>query len=348
MSERPSLAVSLGDPAGIGPEIVVEAARRNAVRRACRLTVFGDESVLAAAGHGAGGRKVASAIEAIVPVTKLSSRTARPAPGKRAGDAAFRYLDAAARAALAGEHDALVTAPLNKYWLDRAGHHYDGHTGYLSELAGKPATMMLAGRRLRVVLVTTHLALADVPTALTTSAIRDRARTAARFLTERMGIRQPRLAVAALNPHGGEGGLFGDEETRIIRPAVRALARGGVDVAGPLPADTLFAAAAAGDYDAVVCMYHDQALIPLKLLEFGRSVNISMGLPFIRTSPDHGTAYELAGTGKASADSMVEAILAAAEMARHAPSSRVSRAKVRGGRTTPARSARRGPRRRES
>ncbi|TFH24973.1 MAG: 4-hydroxythreonine-4-phosphate dehydrogenase PdxA [Myxococcales bacterium] len=319
MNARPSLAVSLGDPAGIGPEIVVRAARRAAVRRACRLTVFGDESVLAIVGFDGRRRgSVPTAIEAVEPVTTLRCRGSLPAPGKRAGEAAFRYLDAAARATLAGRFDALVTAPLSKYWLDRAGHHYDGHTGYLSELAGSEATMMLAGRRLRVVLVTTHVALAEVPGRLTAALVRDRARTAAVFLRERLGVVRPRLAVAALNPHAGEGGLFGDEERRVIRPAVRSLARAGFDVSGPLPADTLFAAAAGGDYDAVVCMYHDQALIPLKLLEFGRSVNISMGLPFVRTSPDHGTAFDLAGTGNASADSMTAAILAAAEMARHA------------------------------
>jgi 4-hydroxythreonine-4-phosphate dehydrogenase len=257
-------------------------------------------------------------------VTRLGCKRSLPSPGKRAGEAAFRYLDAAARATLAGGFDALVTAPLNKYWLDRAGHHYDGHTGYLSELAGREATMMLAGRRLRVVLVTTHVALSEVPGRLTAALVRDRARTAAEFLREHLGVARPRLAVAALNPHAGEGGLFGDEERRVIRPAVRSLARSGIDVSGPLAADTLFAAAAAGDYDAVVCMYHDQALIPLKLLEFGKSVNISMGLPFIRTSPDHGTAYDLAGTGNASADSMTEAILAAAKMARHVQARRKS------------------------
>ncbi len=327
MSTPPSLAVSLGDPAGIGPEIVCAAAARDDVRSACRLTVFGDRGVLSAVGYDADSLEsgaTPSAIERVVEITTMPVSSGLPKPGKEAGEGAYRYLDAAARATMAGEYDALVTAPLNKYWLDQAGYHYDGHTGYLSELAGTPATMMLAGRKLRVVLVTTHVAIADVPGLLTTALIEQRARTAARFLEQTAGITAPRLAVAALNPHAGEGGLFGDEEQRVITPAVQSLAGSGIDVAGPLPADTLFAAAAGGDYDAVVCMYHDQALIPLKLLEFGRSVNISMGLPFLRTSPDHGTAYDLAGTGTASADSMAEAILAAATMARRVKTRRKS------------------------
>jgi 4-hydroxythreonine-4-phosphate dehydrogenase len=314
---KPILAISMGDPAGIGPEIVAAAGADARVRRACRLVVYGDPSVLARA------RKVrrisAGAPCAIVRVEAVTARRSsdRPRPGKRSGEAAFRFLDAAARAVARGEHDGLVTAPINKYWMSRAGHAYDGHTGYLSELTGRQATMMLAGKRLRVVLATTHLALAHVPRALTSARIRDAGRATDAHLRAFHAIARPRIAVAALNPHGGEDGLFGDEERRIIRPAVRALRRARVRAMGPFPADTLFAAAVSGDYDAVLCMYHDQALIPLKLLEFGSAVNVSMGLPFIRTSPDHGTAYDLAGTGRARAESMIAAILAAAAMARN-------------------------------
>jgi 4-hydroxythreonine-4-phosphate dehydrogenase len=308
----------MGDPAGIGPEIVASAAARPAIRRACRLVVYGDERVYDAArrAHSPGGDG-ATAVASVEAATRLRFRGRRPRPGVAAGEAAFRYLEAAAGAALEGRCDALVTAPINKYWMQRAGHRYDGHTGYLSELAGAPATMMLAGRRLRVVLVTTHIAHAAVASALDTAGIRHAARAADAHLRRFHGLRRPRLAVAALNPHAGEGGLFGDEEKRVIAPAVRSLARSGLRVTGPLAADTVFAAAADGDYDAVVCMYHDQALIPLKLLEFGRAVNVSMRLPFIRTSPDHGTAYEIAGTGKARADSMAESILVAAAMVKH-------------------------------
>jgi 4-hydroxythreonine-4-phosphate dehydrogenase len=256
-----------------------------------------------------------TAITDVVQVGKTFRGERLPRPGRGAGEAAFCYLDAAAKAVRDGAYAALATAPINKLWMNRAGHDYDGHTGYLSELTGEKATMMLAGRKLRVVLVTTHLAIARVPKALTKAGIVHAARATVAHLRRYHGIPKPRLAVAALNPHAGEGGLFGDEEARVIAPAVRALAAAKLAVFGPFPSDTLFAAAAAGDYDAVLCMYHDQALIPLKLLEFGRAVNVSMGLPFIRTSPDHGTAYELAGTGRARADSMVEAILLAAEMA---------------------------------
>ncbi len=307
----------MGDPAGIGPEIVVRAAGMSAVRRACRMVVYGDEELLAhsraACGISVGAP---SAIEEIVAVTRFGARRGLPRPGLRSGEAAFRYLEAAAGAVAAGELDALVTAPLNKLWMNRAGHAYDGHTGYLSELSGKSATMMLAGRRLRVVLATTHIALADVPKALTIDGICHAGRTVARHLAAFHDIARPRIAVAALNPHAGEEGLFGDEEGRIIAPAVRRLRRSDLDVHGPLPADTLFAAAVAGHYDAVLCMYHDQALIPLKLVDFGSAVNVSMGLPFLRTSPDHGTAFEIAGQGEARADSMVASLLTAARMVR--------------------------------
>ena len=314
---KPTIAVSLGDPAGIGPEIVAEAATRPAVRRACRLVVFGDEGVLAAGRRARRLQPAApSAIAEVVPVTALRlSSAALPKPGRRCGEAAFRYLEAAARATAEGRCDALATAPLNKFWMHEAGHHYDGHTEYLAEVAGCPATMMLAGPRLRVVLVTTHVALARVPKLLDAARIVAAGRTTHEHLRRFHGIAKPRLAVAALNPHAGEGGLFGDEEARVIAPAVSALRRAGVDARGPFPADTLFAAAVAGDYDAVLCMYHDQALIPLKLVDFREAVNVSMGLPFLRTSPDHGTAYDLAGTGKASADSMEASILLAASMA---------------------------------
>lgn len=310
------LAVSLGDPAGIGPEIVLRAAAERSVRARSRLTVFGDAGILKIAAAAVGIDPRRTAIEEVVAAGKAFRGAHLPKPGRAAGEAAFRYLDAAAKAVLDGGYAALVTAPINKLWMNRAGHDYDGHTGYLSELTGEHATMMLAGRKLRVVLVTTHIAIARVSKSLTKQGIVHAARATIAHLRRYHAIARPRLAVAALNPHAGEGGLFGDEEPRVIAPAVRALVAQKLRVFGPFPADTLFAAAAAGDYDAVLCMYHDQALIPLKLLEFGRAVNVSMGLPFIRTSPDHGTAYELAGTGRARPDSMIEAILLGAEMAR--------------------------------
>lgn len=306
----------MGDPAGIGPEVVAMAAATARVRRACRLTLFGDQAVFARAQQVC-RVDAENCVAEIKSIGRLRYRGKFPRPGRTAGDAGFRYLDAAARAVASGDFDGLATAPINKLWLNRAGHAFDGHTGYLSQLSGATATMMLAGKRLRVVLVTTHIAHAEVASALTTARIRNAAITAADHLARFHDLPRPRLAVAALNPHGGESGLFGDEERRVIAPAVASLRRTGLRVEGPFPADTLFAAAAAGDYDAVVCMYHDQALIPLKLLDFGRAVNVTMGLPFIRTSPDHGTAYSMAGTGRAQAGSMVDAIVLASTMARY-------------------------------
>lgn len=302
----------MGDPAGIGPEVVVAAAARLA--RKCDIVVFGDAALIERAAAVIGVDLARSAIAEVREIGKRFAGARWPKPSRAAGAAAFRYLDNAAKAVLRGEFPALVTAPINKLWMNRAGYDYDGHTGYLSELTGEKATMMLAGRKLRVVLVTTHLAIARVPRSLDQQSILRSGVATREHLARYHGIRSARLAVAALNPHAGEGGLFGDEEARIIAPAVRALKRRGVEATGPLPADTLFAAVAEGDYDAVLCMYHDQALIPLKLLEFGRSVNVSMGLPIIRTSPDHGTAYDLAGTGRARADSMEEALRLAAGM----------------------------------
>lgn len=315
---KPQVAVSLGDPAGIGPEIVVEAASRRAVRSAASLVVFADAGVLRAARRV---RRIAARAPTAIARVEEVTTLRLPArgwlrPSARTGDAAFRYLEAAARATASGICDALATAPLSKYWLHRAGHRYDGHTEYLSELAARPATMMLAGPRLRVVLVTVHVALARVPALLTSDRIVAAGRATHEHLRRFHGVAAPRLAVAALNPHGGEGGLFGDEEARVIAPAVARLRRARIDARGPFPADTLFAAAVAGAYDAVLCMYHDQALIPLKLVDFRDAVNVSMGLPFLRTSPDHGTAYDLAGSGRASADSMEAAIVLAASMAR--------------------------------
>ncbi len=312
---KPLVAVSMGDPAGVGPEVLVRAAADPRVIRAMRLQVYGDRSLIECA-RRAVGAGAPTAIEEIVHLGGKGFTAGRPRPGKRAGNAAFAYLEAAAAQVLKGDAAALVTAPVNKAWVARSGRSFSGHTGYLSEISGHQAVMMLAGRKLRVIPVTEHIALASVSEALTTEAIVRAAKITAKHLRRFHGVDRARLAVAALNPHAGEDGLFGDEEAAKIAPAVAALRRAGINVEGPLPADTLFAAAKDGQYDGVICMYHDQALIPLKLVEFGKSVNISMGLPIIRTSPDHGTAYGLAGTGKADEGSMREALLVAARMVR--------------------------------
>jgi 4-hydroxythreonine-4-phosphate dehydrogenase len=218
---------------------------------------------------------------------------------------------------MAGVVDAIATAPLNKKVLQLAGYRYPGHTELLAKLSGtRECRMMLLGDRLKVVLVTVHLPLMRVSRELTTKKIRVTIELADRALRDRFGLARPRLAVAALNPHAGEEEIFGHEEKQIILPAVREARRRGIAVTGPFPADSLFYQAAQGDYDAVVCMYHDQGLIPLKLLHFIGGVALTLGLPFVRTSVDHGTAYDIAGKGKADAASMREAILLAARLAR--------------------------------
>jgi 4-hydroxythreonine-4-phosphate dehydrogenase len=210
----------------------------------------------------------------------------------------------------------MVTAPISKETLHRSGFRHPGHTELLEEMAGEGrAVMMLVGGQLRVALATIHCALREVPDRLSVEGIREVLRVVDRDLVRRFGVPQPRIAVCGLNPHAGEGGRFGDEEERIIGPAVEAARRDQVDARGPLPADSLFGQAVRGDFDAVIGMYHDQALGPLKLHAFGRAVNVTLGLPLVRTSVDHGTAFEIAGKGVADIGSMVEAIRLAQELA---------------------------------
>jgi 4-hydroxythreonine-4-phosphate dehydrogenase len=238
-------------------------------------------------------------------------------PSRAGGHAAFRYISVAAKLALMGLADAIATAPISKSILIDAGYNYPGHTELLAELSRtRECRMMLVGRKLRVVPVTGHIAFNKVPRALSIDSIQTTIELVHQSLADFFGIERPRIAVAALNPHGGEEGIFGDEEIRVIGPAVKAAAMKGVAVSGPFPADSLFHHAARGDYDAVVCMYHDQGLIPLKLHHFFGGVALTLGPPFVRTSVDHGTAYDIAGKGKADASSMKEAILLAARLAR--------------------------------
>jgi 4-hydroxythreonine-4-phosphate dehydrogenase len=327
---KPIIAITMGDPCGVGPEIIAAALGRHNLHRTCRPLVLGDPAAMARgiavsglplrlklAGDVPPADDVPSDVILLLPLSELSPDDMEYGrPTAAAGDAAFRFITTAARLCLDGTVAAMATAPINKEALNRAGHHYPGHTELLAELTGtKEFVMMLAGDRLRVTLVTIHEALAEVPRLVTRekvlSTIRITHGDVARYFRP-----HPRIAVLALNPHCGEGGLFGVEETCIIAPAVAAARAEGIDAAGPLSADTLFHFAAQGAYDAVVCMYHDQGLIPLKLLHFDDGVNVTLGLPIIRTSVDHGTAYDLAGTGRANEASMVAAIRMAAEMAR--------------------------------
>ena len=325
---KPIVAVTMGDPAGVGPEVVLKALAHPAVGRSCRALVFGDWEVLRRT-----EKKIRSGVKltlweqrrfwprtggvAVHSLSSLSPAECKPGrPSRACGEAVYRYVTEAAKLALAGSVDAIATAPLNKKVLQMAGHRYPGHTELLAELAGVPeCRMMLLGSRLKVVLVTVHLPLMRVARELTRRKIRATLELTDQALRRYFGIRSPRLAVAALNPHAGEEEIFGDEERKIILPAVEDARRRGIRALGPLPADSLFYQAARGDYDAVICMYHDQGLIPLKLLHFIGWVALTLGLPFVRTSVDHGTAYDIAGRNKADETSMKEAILLAARLA---------------------------------
>jgi 4-hydroxythreonine-4-phosphate dehydrogenase len=320
------LAVSMGDPSGVGAELVASAL---ASRPALRLApfVFGDPGAFAAAARRAGLRLPVvepgaplPAGGALVAVTRLPARDRSPGrPSARGGAAQLAYLEAAFAAVAAGRCDALCTAPVSKAQVQRALPGFVGHTEWLEDRCRRGrAVMLLAARRLRVALATNHLALARVPRALTAARVLETLRVADRGLRLDFGLRAPRLAVCALNPHAGEQGAFGSEEARVLAPALARARRRGIRASGPWPADSVFARAAAGEFDAVVALYHDQGLIPAKLLDAvtgDPAVNVTLGLPVVRTSPDHGVAYDLAGTGRASAASTREALRLAAEIA---------------------------------
>jgi len=324
------IALSLGEPAGIGPEIIVKAW--SALRAdGPAFMVVGDAQSLAAASNAGASiiRSVSSPGEAAgvfaeaLPVLNLplSSAVVAGKPAAAAAPAVIRWIETAAGLALSGEAGALVTAPIAKATLYAAGFHFPGHTEFLGELASAPPgaggrgpIMMLAAVDLRVSLVTIHEPLAKVAGILTVERIVNAGLVTAQALTNDFGVDRPRLAVAALNPHAGEGGALGDEEKSIIAPAVLVLREAGVDASGPHPADSLFHAEARRRYDAVLCMYHDQALIPVKMLDFWGGVNVTLGLPIVRTSPDHGVGLDIAGRGQARPDSLIAAIRMAARI----------------------------------
>jgi len=322
---RVRVAVSLGDPSGIGPEVA--AASLAALRgRICTLA-YGDASVerlLRRAGLELPVVDPGDPLPrggALVRVTRLAAADRRPgAPSPAGGAASLAYLEAAFGAVIAGAAQALCTAPLSKAQVALSLPGFVGHTEWLEARGGgSRSVMMLAGRRLRVALVTNHVSLREAVRRLTPARIVAVAQVAAAGLRRDFGIALPRLAVAGVNPHAGEGGAFGDEEARIVAPAVARLRNEGIDARGPFPPDSVFFRAAAGEFDGVVALYHDQGLIPVKLLDavMGDSaVNVTLGLPFVRTSPDHGVAWDLAGTGRASDRSMRAALRMAAAIAR--------------------------------
>jgi 4-hydroxythreonine-4-phosphate dehydrogenase len=309
---RPRLALTVGDPAGIGPEVVLRALA-DPSRPDAEAVVYGSAQVLDERAERFGLAR----LDALgVPVVDVP--LAGPCPlgvsSATAGRAAAEAVLKAAADAKEGKVDGLVTAPLNKESLHAAGYPWPGHTEMLAEAAATPdVAMMFVGGGLKVVLLTIHRSLRSVPDAVTRAEIARIARLVRRDLV-RYGVPEPRLALCGLNPHAGEGGLFGDEEQRVLIPAVAALRAEGVDLAGPFPADSLFVRAVRGEFDAVLAGYHDQGLIPVKLLAFGHAVNVTIGLPFVRTSVDHGTGFDIVHKGKADGSSMVQAMALAADM----------------------------------
>ncbi|MBL6851825.1 MAG: 4-hydroxythreonine-4-phosphate dehydrogenase PdxA [Alphaproteobacteria bacterium] len=303
-SNSKPILITMGEPAGIGPEVAVAAYKGLGGRIGTHpLKLVGAPNVF----DGFDGELIRTKAPAVrVP--------GKPEPNN--GQAVIQAIELAVGEALAGEAAAVVTAPINKAALARVGFAYPGHTEFLQALTNAPrAVMMLAGETLRVVPLTVHMPIADVPKTITTEAIVETGEIILAALKREFGIASPRLAVAGLNPHAGEDGVLGGEDGAIIVPAIGKLRTKGHEVRGPLSADTLFHAEARARYDAALCMYHDQALIPIKTLSFWDGVNVTLGLPIVRTSPDHGTALDIAGTGKADARSMIAAIRMAAAMA---------------------------------
>ena len=315
----------MGDPAGIGGEIALGAWRRRnavpaffAIDDPARLRAIATDSADAIEAIEA-PEQAAAVFPRALPVLPLTlpapSRPGVPEPVN--APATVEAIDRAVALARAGRVAGVVTNPISKKLLmDGAGFAFPGHTEYLAHLAGVPRTvMMLAAPGLRVVPVTIHVPLAEVPRLLTPALIEETARIVHASLGRDFGIARPRLAVSGLNPHAGEGGAIGREELETIIPALDRLRAEGLDIAGPLPADTMFHAAARARYDAALTMFHDQGLVAIKTLDFARGVNVTLGLPFVRTSPDHGTAYDIAGTGRADPTSLLEALRLAADMA---------------------------------
>jgi 4-hydroxythreonine-4-phosphate dehydrogenase len=321
----------MGDPAGIGPEVVLKAVAEEEVNRACIPVIVGDAQLLAHTARTLDlrcgydivrtGEPLPDTLDApvIYHLDNISGHIELGIESGLAGKAAAQYIESAVELCAAGNIDAVATAPINKRSLFLGGYSFPGHTEFLAHLTRTEEYAMgfIAGN-LRIVLLSTHVPLSEAITLVERDRLIQIIRLAHREL-ERWGINRPRLAVAALNPHGAEGGLFGMEESSEIAPAIAACnGKDGVDVRGPFSADTVFLRASRGEFDAVVACYHDQAMIPVKCLSFGEAVNVTLGLPFIRTSVDHGTAFDIAGKGVAEHSSMVAAITLAAELSTRA------------------------------
>ncbi|HEY0726570.1 MAG TPA: 4-hydroxythreonine-4-phosphate dehydrogenase PdxA [Pyrinomonadaceae bacterium] len=325
----PRIGITMGDPAGIGPEVVLKAVAEEEIRRACIPVIIGDAQLLAHTARTLDLQSGYDIVRAEEPfpehsepvIYHLDNITGFIEPGIEsgaAGKAAGGYIEAAVELCAAGSIDAVATAPINKRALFLGGYSFPGHTEFFAHLTGaEEYAMAFVAGNLRIVLLSTHVPLAEAIRLVERDRIVRRINLTNREL-QRWGIEKPRLAVAALNPHGAEGGLFGVEEASEIMPAIDACRRDEINVQGPFSADTVFLRASRGEFDGVIACYHDQAMIPVKCLSFGEAVNVTLGLPFIRTSVDHGTAFDIAGKGLAEHSSMVAAIKLAAELSTRA------------------------------
>jgi 4-hydroxythreonine-4-phosphate dehydrogenase len=319
------IAITMGDPGGVGPEVIVKALASSEIRRHCAPIVIGDALVMEEAiellkiplklrtiKSPKESRQAENSIDLID--MGMIKELPKNRPTVEGGSACMGYIKKAVELALNRQVDGIVTAPISKEALKMVGVKWPGHTEMLADLTGtKDYAMMLAGGPLKVILVTIHTALRNVPDLITRQRVLKTIRLAKKAC-DMLKIRNPRIAVAGLNPHAGEAGIFGDEEDKKIVPAMAKAREEGIPVSGPYPPDTIFHKAYKGEVDIIVCMYHDQGLIPLKMIAFDRGVNVTIGLPFVRTSPDHGTAYDIAWKGIADPSSMIEAIKLAAKL----------------------------------
>ena len=317
----PAIAITIGDPSGIGPEVVCRALLQMSAEEQQKICVIGHKDILDRANHLVNGKLQFSSqdnkdtISLIDVETPKKSMISDGQATEGGGHAAYGFVVQGVKSAMAGKVDAVVTAPLNKTALHMAGHKFDGHTGLLQHLTKAPSSfMLLSSRQIVTILVSTHVSLLDAVKNCKQEKIVE-AIHAGNIHLRQLGVAQPRIAVAGINPHSGEGGLFGHEEIEQIRPAVVQARLEGIQVSGPYPADTIFHRAVEGEFDLVVAQYHDQALIPVKLLDFGNAVNVTLGLPIRRTSVDHGTAFDIAWKGVADPASMVAAISYARKLA---------------------------------
>lgn len=312
MSQRPKIGITMGDPNGIGPEVVLKAINDPEITNICEPIVYGSKAVLREV-----ERRTSLNISCeIVDDKKFIDLKVEPGVNsKSAGEASLFYIEKAVKDSLDRKIQAIVTAPISKESIHLAGSKYPGHTEMLKDLTGsESAVMLFEGGFFRVALVTIHVALSEVPSLITEEKVLTTIRICNKDLKQKFSIVEPKIAVCGLNPHAGEAGAFGKEEIDKIKPAIRKAVGEGIQVEGPLPADTLFYSANKGMWDLVIAMYHDQGLIPFKMLAFDTGVNVTLGLPIIRTSPDHGTAFDIAWKGIAKPTSMIEAIKTAVRL----------------------------------